>query len=337
MLLLASDDAYAAHDPGPGHPERIARLRAVAEGVADAGIDDALAELEPRDATREELQRVHAPALLERVESLSARGGGPVDPDTVISAGSWAAARRAAGAGLAAAAALARGEASAAFLGVRPPGHHATGRIPMGFCLLNNVAVTAAALTAGGARVAILDYDAHHGNGTQEIFWHDPGVLYVSLHEWPLYPGTGRLDETGGEGALGTTCNLPLPAGSTGDVYLRAFDEVIEPAVRSFAPDWLLVSAGFDAHRADPLTGLALSAGDYAALAARAVALAPSSGRTIVFLEGGYDLAAIRDCVAATLPVLVGATARPAEAPTAGGPGAAVVDAAALRWEPLLG
>jgi acetoin utilization deacetylase AcuC-like enzyme len=178
----------------------------------------------------------------------------------------------------------------------------------------------------------IVDYDAHHGNGTQDIFWDDPRVLYVSLHEWPLYPGTGRLDETGGPDAPATTCNVPLPAGATGDVYLRAFDEVIEPLAARFAPDWVLVSAGFDAHRADPLTGLALSAGDYGALAARATALAPRPGRTVVFLEGGYDLDAIRDCVRATLPVLVGEAAPPIEAPTAGGPGADVVDAARLRW-----
>jgi acetoin utilization deacetylase AcuC-like enzyme len=197
----------------------------------------------------------------------------------------------------------------------------------MGFCLFNNVAVTAAALAARPARVCVLDYDAHHGNGTQDIFWADPRVLYVSLHEWPLYPGTGRLDETGDGPGAGTTCNLPLPAGATGDVYLRAFDEVIEPLVAGFGPDWLLVSAGFDAHRADPLTGLALSAGDYADLARRAVQLAPGPGRTIVFLEGGYDLDAVRDSVAATLPVLLGAPSQPAEAPTAGGPGADVVDA----------
>jgi acetoin utilization deacetylase AcuC-like enzyme len=337
VLLLASDDAYAAHDPGPGHPERVARLAAVAAGVAQAGVDDALVELEPRDATRDELTRVHEAPLLERLESLAAQGGGAIDPDTVASAGSWDAARRAAGAGLAASDALRRGDGVAAFLGVRPPGHHATRRKPMGFCLLNNIAVTAAALAADGSRVAVVDYDAHHGNGTQDIFWDDPRVLYVSLHEWPLYPGTGRLDETGPAGAEGTTCNLPLPAGATGDVYLRAFDEVIEPAVRAFVPDWVLVSAGFDAHRADPLTGLALSAGDYAALAARAAGLAPAPSRTIVFLEGGYDLDAVRECVAATLPALLGLRPPPAEPATSGGPGSVVVDAAALRWTPLLG
>ena len=201
----------------------------------------------------------------------------------------------------------------------------------MGFCLQNNVAVTAAALAEQGERVAIVDYDAHHGNGTQDIFWRDPRVLYVSLHEWPLYPGTGRLHDTGEGAGDRTTCNFPLPAGATGDVYLRAFDDVIEPLVASFGPSWMLVSVGYDAHRADPLTGLALSAGDYAALAARVTALAPP-GRTIMFLEGGYDLAAIRDSVAVTLPALLGEPTRPSEPPTSGGPGLEAVLAARMTW-----
>lgn len=331
VLLLADAAAFAGHDPGSGHPERVERLAAVAAGIRGAALDDAFSILEPRDATVAELTRVHDPALLDRLEALAARGGGGIDADTVASAGSWRAAIRAAGAGLAAVHALEAGTGRAAFLGVRPPGHHATGHLPMGFCLLNNVAVTAAALADRGQRVVIVDYDAHHGNGTQDIFWTDPRVLYISLHEWPLYPGSGRLDEIGGGDAVGATCNVPLPAGATGDVYLRAFETLIGPLTERFAPDWVLISAGFDAHRADPLTGLALSAGDYALLAGRAAALGPR-GRTVVFLEGGYDLDAVRDCVAATLPVLVDEPSRATERPTTGGPGGDVVDAAVERW-----
>ncbi len=313
--------------------ERAARLDAVAAGIAGAGIDDAIMPIPARDANMSELARVHDGALLDALAALSAQGGGLIDHDTAMSADSWAAATRAAGAGLGALDALTAGTATAAFIAARPPGHHATRRRAMGFCLVNSVAVTTAALVARGERVCVIDYDAHHGNGTQDIFWSDPNVLYVSLHQWPLYPGTGRLEEIGSGAAVGTTCNLPLPPGATGDVYQLAFDLVIEGRVAAFAPDWIVVSAGFDAHRADPLAGLALTAGDFAALAARACALAPAPGRTIVFLEGGYDLAALRDSVAATLPSLVGERAHPAEAPTSGGPGADAVEAARRFWE----
>ena len=202
----------------------------------------------------------------------------------------------------------------------------------MGFCLLNNVAITAAALADRGERVLIVDYDAHHGNGTQEIFYADPRVAYVSFHEWPLYPGTGRLDEIGTDGGSGTTCNVPLPAGATGDLYLRAVDELVAPLTARHHPDWVLVSCGFDAHRSDPLTGLGLSAGDYGLLAARMGELAPRPGRVIVFLEGGYDLDALRDGTAATATALVGEKVAPVEAPTSGGPGREIVDAAADVW-----
>ena len=180
----------------------------------------------------------------------------------------------------------------------------------MGFCLLNNVAITAAALREQGRRVLIVDWDAHHGNGTQDMFFADPDVMYVSLHEWPLYPGTGRLDDVGDGRGLGTTVNFPLPAGATGDVYLDALDTVVAPLAERFAPDWVLVSAGFDAHRADPLTGLGLRSGDFADLAARVSEFA-LAGRTVAFLEGGYDLDALRDSVAATASALVGGVGAP--------------------------
>jgi acetoin utilization deacetylase AcuC-like enzyme len=195
----------------------------------------------------------------------------------------------------------------------------------MGFCLVNVVAVAAAALAARGERVAVVDYDAHHGNGTQEAFWEDPRVLYVSLHQWPLYPGTGALDEVGGGAGVGTTVNLPLPPGATGDVYEAALDEVVLPLLEAWRPTWLLLSAGFDAHRDDPLTTMGLTSGDHGRLTARLAAAVPP-GRCLAFLEGGYDLAALERSSAAALAALAGGALEP-EPPSAGGPGRAVVDA----------
>jgi acetoin utilization deacetylase AcuC-like enzyme len=330
MLLVAAHPAFVAHDPGAWHPERAQRLAAVLDGVKVAGLDDAVIPLEPREATRAELSRVHAPEYFDAVQRFCASGGGALDPDTRVSPASWQAALLAAGTGMAAVETLRRGEARAAFLALRPPGHHALATRAMGFCLLNNVAVTAAALADAGERVLVLDWDAHHGNGTEAIFWDDPRVLYVSVHQYGrgFYPGTGALEDTGGAGAPGLTLNLPFPAGTTGDVYLRALDEVVAPQVEAFAPDWVLVSAGYDAHRADPLTSLGLSAGDFADMAARVARLAPEPGRLVLFLEGGYDLCALRESVGATLSALAEEKFRP-EAATSGGPGAAVVEAAA--------
>ena len=328
VLLIGADPAFAEHDTGPGHPERAARLDAVRAGIETSGLEEALVHLESREATMEELERVHTSAYLDELHRRCETGGGRLDPDTIASRASWRAAVLAAGTGLAAIEALDAGAGTAAFCALRPPGHHALPARAMGFCLVNNVAVAAAALAARGERVCVVDYDAHHGNGTQASFYADPRVLYVSLHEWPLYPGTGRLDETGHGPGVGTTVNFPLPAGATGDVYLAALDEVVAPEIERFEPTWVLVSAGFDAHRDDPITGLGLTAGDFADVTARIAAFAPRPGRLISFLEGGYGLDGLRDSVAASLPTLIGERSRRPEPASSGGPGRSVVDAA---------
>jgi acetoin utilization deacetylase AcuC-like enzyme len=270
---------------------------------------------------------VHPPEHLDRLEGFCLAGGGHLDADTCAGAESWDVALLAAGAGVDVVDRLAAGEADAAFCAVRPPGHHATADTAMGFCLLNNVAVAAAHLADQGERVLVVDYDAHHGNGTQDIFWTDPRVTYVSFHQYPLYPGTGALGEVGAGEGEGSTLNFPLPAGATGDVYRAGIEAVVAPMVDEWQPTWLLVSAGFDAHRRDPITGLGLSAGDYADITTDLLAFAPP-GRRVLFLEGGYDLQALGDCAAAAVGALVGADVRP-EPPTAHGPGHEVVGAAA--------
>jgi acetoin utilization deacetylase AcuC-like enzyme len=332
-VLWVTHPLYFEHLTGSRHPEQPSRLTAVLEAARDHDLDGALVPVEPEPATRVDLERVHPAGYLDRLEQLSAEGGGWIDGDTVISTHSMAAAELAAGAGLTAVRELRAGRASAAFCAVRPPGHHATRTESMGFCLVSNISVVAAALADAGERVWIFDFDAHHGNGTQDVFYDDPRVLFVSTHQWPLYPGTGWRTETGAGAGRGTTMNIPLPAFATGDVYLKAFDEVIAPAVEQFAPTWLLISAGFDAHRADPITDLGLTAGDFAALTARATSLVPS-GRTIAMLEGGYDLDALSASTRAVLSVFAGAdgTAEPA---SNGGPGDDEVDAVKAVWDDL--
>jgi acetoin utilization deacetylase AcuC-like enzyme len=319
------------HATPPWHPERRGRLDAALSGIPAADLLDAVSFREPRLASPEELARVHHGAYVEAIERFCAGGGGDLDPDTYAAPGSWTTARRAAGAVLDAVDALRDGVCDVPFAAGRPPGHHAVPDRAMGFCLFNNVAVAAAALADQGERVAIVDWDVHHGNGTQDIFYDDPRVLYASLHEAPLYPGTGRALETGGTDARRTNMNLPFPAGTRGDVYRRAFDEVVSPLIEEFAPTWLLISAGFDAHRNDPLAGIELTSADYADLALRLQSLMPPR-RTVVVLEGGYDFDALSMSTGATLSALIGGSYRPEEVST-GDIGVPTVIAARQHWD----
>ena len=288
-------------------------------------LTEALTRITPRRAGEDEMERVHRRGLVEGLARLAEAGGGPIDADTSASADSYDAAAHAAGAGLDAIERITRGEAQRAFCAVRPPGHHATPSRSMGFCLLNNVGITAASLAERGERVAIIDIDAHHGNGTQEAFYEDDRVLFGSHHHWPHYTGTGAADEIGEGAGRGTNINIPLPAGATGDAYRFAIEAIVAPAVEAFNPTWLLVSAGFDGHRADPLTGLGLTSGDIAAISQDLILLA-GERPSICFLEGGYDLDALTASAGACLGALVGKRIVP-ESETAEGPGRDVVAA----------
>ena len=286
-------DASAGHRAPSGHPERPARAQAVRDALLAAGIVGRGTQVATRFATDEELARVHGGGFLDDLTKAVPGKTGWLDADTYFSPGTWDAARLAAGSTAQLATDVLSGALEQGISVVRPPGHHATRDRAMGFCLLNNVAVAAAAARANGAaRVAIVDWDVHHGNGTQDIFWDDPTVMYLSVHQYPYYPGTGAPTEIGGPNAKGTTVNVGLPGGS-GDVeYAAVFDHVFLPALAKFKPDLILVSAGFDAFQHDPLAGMRVTHEGFAMMAHRLRALADQicGGRIVAVLEGGYDL-----------------------------------------------
>lgn len=314
-IVLVDDPVFLEHRaPDRGmtgssdHPERPERLMAARAAVERAVLPPTTRwhRLDARDASPDELARAHTEGYVEALKGIEGRQG-YLDPDTYFAPASYAAARRAAGGAIALADALLHGQGQYGLALVRPPGHHARPGAAMGFCLLNNVAVAAAHARANGAeRVAIVDWDVHHGNGTQEIFYGDPSVLYISLHQWPFYPGSGSAEETGSGEGTGFTVNVPLSAGADDAVYGAAFERIVGPVLAEFDPDLLLVSAGFDAHVHDPLASMRVTGAGYAGMMRTLKASLPrgAAGRIGIVLEGGYDLDGLRASLEAVLGAL---------------------------------
>ncbi len=315
-VALYYDPLFLGHDTLT-HPENASRVEACLRLIEDSGLGARLQRPECRDATLDELLRIHTPDHVERVRRAGQRGPVMVLADTMANAGTYDAALRAAGAVVGATESVSRGDFDAAYCLVRPPGHHAIASSWMGFCFFNNVAVAArhAVAALGLQRVAIVDIDIHHGNGTQDAFYEDPSVLYISTHQYPYYPGSGYWSEAGRGAGAGTTLNLSLPGGCGDADYRIVLDQVIAPKLRAYRPELLLVSAGYDAHFADPIDGalMQLSCAGYAGLIAslRDLALELCNGRIVVALEGGYDLTALSWSVRNSIEALLGETPAP--------------------------
>jgi acetoin utilization deacetylase AcuC-like enzyme len=301
-IAIVDDARFDAHEDHSGHhPECPERLIAARSGLYSALTEDQRSQVPARAASTPELSRVHMADYVNSLDSRLARGMGNLDPDTYFGPGTREAAWNAAGGAIDLTRRLVQGQSKRGVALLRPPGHHAVPASSMGFCLLNNVALAASeALSAGFTRIAIVDWDVHHGNGTQDVFYQDPRVLFVSLHQFPFYPGTGATREIGSGAGLGFTANLALPSGSDDVVYGAAFREVVLPLLRAYVPEIVLVSAGFDAHARDPLASMQLSTACYGAMTSALLELADSlgHGRIAFFLEGGYDLQALEASMA---------------------------------------
>ena len=307
--LLVSHPAYARHETPRGHPERVDRVLAVENALADAAFSP-LVRVEAINATIEAVGRCHPLAYIEKLRELNPHDDEDLvalDADTTMSPGTFEAALRGAGGAILAVDQVMSGAVTNAFSASRPPGHHAEAARAMGFCFFNNAAIAArhARAVHGVERVAIMDFDVHHGNGTQAIFWNDPGVLYASTHEMPLYPGTGAKAETG---EAGTIVNAPLHSGDGGEAFRAAMETAVLPRIAAFAPDLIIISAGFDAHHRDPLGNLNLEEADYAWATEKLMELAEKTarGRVVSVLEGGYDLAALAGSTAVHVGTLMG-------------------------------
>jgi acetoin utilization deacetylase AcuC-like enzyme len=297
--MLVADRRYMNHFAGQLHPERPARIAAMIE-MAESLKRSALKHSAPRAASIEELTLCHSQAYVASVERTANRERTDFDPDTHASAETWTTATLAAGGVLTAVEAVLDGEAENAFALVRPPGHHALPQRAMGFCFFNNVAIAASwlAKVRGVRRVLILDWDVHHGNGTQDIFYESPEVLYMSTHQYPFYPGTGWLDQIGSGAGAGFTINAPMPASFGDNEYLRVFDQLLLPIAQQFRPEFVLISAGFDAHYRDPLGGMRITEAGFLAMTRRLQLIADEhcEGKIVAALEGGYDLRALAEC-----------------------------------------
>lgn len=305
--LVVIDQGYLKHLPGESHPERPERIQALLN-LAGA-LDKQMFELaSPRAATRADVEYTHGADHVRLVESTSKHNRYALDGDTITCRDSFGVALLAVGGFLTLLDAIASKQSSNGFALVRPPGHHALRDHAMGFCLFNTMAIGAEYLKRvyGAKKILIMDWDVHHGNGTQAAFYDDPTVLFISTHQFPFYPGSGAVNETGVGAGEGLTLNVPLPAGCTDVEYLQVFQDIVVPAAEKFQPDWILVSAGFDPHRRDPLGGMNVTEEGFGAMARLLLMLANrfADGRIAFLLEGGYDLAGLRDSVAAVLAAM---------------------------------
>lgn len=314
-IAIVRDPVFLKHSNGPGHPEGPERLQAIDEMLEEFSFKNQVEDIPARDATFDELAWVHDGGYIERIEKTGKRDFTMLDPDTCANSDSYAAAIRAAGGTMEAVKAVLSGQFNSAFAFVRPPGHHAEAGRAMGFCLFNNIAVGAlyAIKTHGLKRILIVDWDVHHGNGTMHSFYDSNQVMYFSIHEYPHYPGTGSLNDIGREAGAGYTVNVALGGGQGDEGYMAVFRSVFLPIAQQFAPELILISAGFDAHQYDPLAGMGLSSKGYGYMTAgiKEVAEESCGGRIVLVLEGGYNLSALKEGISNVLLALLGQWSEP--------------------------